>query len=62
MAAKLLVIMLFTFFAIVLANVFVSSVFYLISLNVDLVQDTLTIAEVQKTAVKMVMNALPQRE
>ena len=58
MVSKLLVIMLFTFFAIVLANVFVSSLFYLISLNVDLVQDTLTIAEVQKVAVKMVMNAV----
>ena len=58
MAAKLLVIMLFTFFAIVLANVFVSSVFYLISLNADFVQDTLTITEVQKIAIKMVMNAV----
>ncbi len=57
MAAKLLVIMLFTFFAIVITNVFVSSVFYLISLNFDLVQDTLTITEVQKIASKMVMNA-----
>ena len=58
MAAKLLVIMLFTFFAIVFTNVFVSIVFYLISSNFDLVQDTLTIAEVQKIASKMVMNAL----
>ena len=57
-AAKLLVIMLFTFFAIVFVNVFVSSVFYLISTNFDLVQDTVTIAEVQKIISKMVMNAL----
>ena len=56
-AAKLLVIMLFTFFAIVFTNVFVSIIFYLVSLNFDLVQDTLTIAEVQKIASKMVMNA-----
>ena len=54
MAAKLLVIMLFTFFAIVFVNVFVSSVFYLISSNMDLVQDTLTIAVVQTIASKMV--------
>jgi ABC-type transport system involved in multi-copper enzyme maturation permease subunit len=58
MAAKLLVIMLFTFFAIVLVNVFVSSVFYLISSNMDLVQDTLTIAVIQTIASKMFMNAL----
>lgn len=58
MAAKLLVIMMFTFFSIILANVFVSSVFYLISSNIDFVQDTLTIAEVQKIASKIVMNAL----
>lgn len=58
MVAKLLVIMLFTFFAIVLVSVFVSSVFYLISSNMDLVQDTLTSAEVQTIASKMFMNAL----
>ena len=56
-AAKLLVIMLFTFFAIIFTNVFISSVFYLFSLNFDLVQDTLTIAEFQKIESKMVMNA-----
>lgn len=58
MAAKLLVIMLFTFSAIVFSNVLVSSVFYLISSNTDLLQDTLTIAEVQKATIKIVMNAV----
>lgn len=58
MAAKLLVVMLFTFLALVFSNVFVSTVFYLISSNFDLVQDTLTIAEVQNNAIKMIMNAV----
>ena len=57
-AAKLLVIMLFTFFAIV-SQMFLYQVYFtLSSLNFDLVQDTLTIAEVQKIASKMVINAI----
>lgn len=58
MAAKLLVIMLFTFFAIIFSNIFVSILFYLISSNFNLMQNTLTIAEIQNIAIQMVMNAV----
>jgi len=57
-AAKLAIVVLFTFSAIILSNIFVTFIFLIISENFQLVQDTLTNAMIMQRIPAVLMNAV----
>ncbi|MFJ7668774.1 ABC transporter permease [Lysinibacillus sp. NPDC097195] len=57
-AAKLAIVVLFTFSAIILSNIFVTIIFLVISTNFQLVQDTLTNAMIIQRIPTVLMNAV----
>lgn len=57
-AAKLAIVVLFTFSAIILSNIFVTFIFLVISTNFQLVQDTLTNAMIIERIPTVLMNAV----
>ncbi|WP_048601581.1 ABC transporter permease [Rubeoparvulum massiliense] len=58
MVAKLLIIALFTFLAILLSYAVLMTSFYALSINQQLIADTLTISMITDQTIKLVMNAI----
>lgn len=57
-AAKLAIVMLFTFSSIIMSNVFVTTIFYLVSEGFQLVPDTLTTSMITQQISSVFMNAI----
>lgn len=57
-AAKLAIVILFTFTWIIISNVFITTVYCMLSVNFELIPDTLTASLLQEHSVSVLMNAV----